>query len=142
MALHRDSFISKKDLRDTIRAQHEQLTNLRAERQSLLTEVNRQTSTISVTHKENVKLKTLVTELEGQVQVQSTLVTTARIASQESHQGFAAIKVEYQKAYDRAIALQNEVYALQESNEYLQNIRPWCTKIQEWFIRVTRRPRY
>ncbi len=87
-------------------------------------------------------LKTLVTELEGQVQVQSTLVTTARIASQESHKGFAAIKVEYQKAYDRAIDLQNEVYALQESNEYLQNIRPWCTKIQEWFIRVTRRPRY
>jgi chromosome segregation ATPase len=142
MASHRASFVPKKDLR-------ERLTLISEERQQYL-EALRQANALGMEKiREYVKLKTLVTELEGQVQVQSTLVTTARVASQESHKGFAAMKVEYQKAYDRATKLQAENYQLAEeltgaekSINLLLDARPWCTKIQEWFTRVTRRPRY
>jgi hypothetical protein len=81
--------------------------------------------------KENVELKTLRTELEGQVQVQSTLVTNARVAAQESHKGYDTMKRQYQSAYERGTELQEKLYFLQGIIDQMKRDR-WSAKARRW----------
>lgn len=129
MPSHRPSFVTKNQLRNICATLRETVSSLQDSLADARYKETRSDMRIADLTAKVAQNAFLVTELKGQVETQSNIVTSAKVAAQESHKA-------YQKAFQRGIELQDEVYQLQKSEEFILSLLNQPTmwqRIKEYF---------
>jgi len=127
--LHRKTFIPKKELRayyEKYKTEYEKLRDL------YLDLTKRHTALEKANSAKYYELD----ELRNQVASQTRILTSTKIAAEQSHKSLDDSHKAYAKAFNRANELQQEVYDLQERIRHLEDVlsRSIWSRFWEWVI--------
>jgi len=127
--LHRKTFVTKKELR----AYYEKYKTEYEKLRDLYLDLTRRHEALEKTNSNN---NYQLDELRNQVSSQTRILTSTKVAAEQSHKALDDSHKAYAKAFNRANELQQEVYDLQERIRHLEDTlnRSIWSRFWEWVI--------